>query len=127
MASYNRPGGNVTGVVFFNAVLAAKRLELLRQLVPGATTIAMLVEPKHCEYRGRADETPQATAAVDREATTSFFMSGTERDIETAFATLVERRVGALLVGSGGFLNSNRERLVALAARHAIPAIYGTA
>ena len=122
VSSLNRPGGNVTGVVFFNAVLGAKRVELLRQLVPGATTIAMLVNPT--SESNDADRRDTQTAAQSIGKQVVVFEAKTERDIDTAFAAFAERRPGALLVGPGGFLNSHREKLVALAARHAIPAIY---
>jgi putative ABC transport system substrate-binding protein len=122
VSSLNRPGGNVTGVVFFNAVLGAKRVELLRQLVPGATTIAMLVNPNIAN--SGADRRDAQAAALSIGKQLVVFEANTERDIDAAFAAFAEQRPGALLVGSGGFLNLHREKLVALAARHAIPAIY---
>jgi putative ABC transport system substrate-binding protein len=122
VASLNRPGGNVTGVVFFNAVLGAKRLELLRQLVPKATTIAMLVNPNVPNTEAERRDVQAAALAIGQQLIMLDVRS--ERDIETAFATFVQRGAGALLVGSGGFLNTHRERLVALAARHALPAMY---
>jgi putative ABC transport system substrate-binding protein len=122
VSSLNRPGGNVTGVVFFNAVLGAKRVELLRQLVPGATTIAMLVNPTSASNDADRRDTQAAAQSIGKQVVV--FEAKTERDIDTVFAAFAERRPGALLVGPGGFLNSHREKLVALAARHAIPAIY---
>jgi putative ABC transport system substrate-binding protein len=122
VASLNRPGGNVTGVVFFNAVLGAKRLELLRQLVPKATTIAMLVNPNSPNTEVERRDIRAAALAIGQQLIVVDVNS--DRDIEAAFATFVERGAGALLVGSGGFLNSHRERLVALAARHGLPASY---
>ena len=122
VASLNRPGGNVTGVVFFNAVLGAKRLELLRQLVPKATTIAMLVNPNSLNTEAERSDVQAAARAIGQQLVILDVSS--VRDIEAALATFVERGAGALLVGSGGFLNSHRERIVALAARHAIPTIY---
>jgi putative ABC transport system substrate-binding protein len=122
VSSLNRPGGNVTGVVFFNAVLAAKRVELLRQLVPGAATIAMLVNPNLANTEAERRDAQVAAQSIGKQLVV--FEAKTERDIETAFAAFAERRAGALLVGSGGFLNSHRDKLAALAARHAIPAIY---
>jgi putative ABC transport system substrate-binding protein len=122
VASLNRPSGNVTGVVFFNAVLAAKRLELLRQLVPRATTIAMLVNPDsaHTEAEGRDAEA--AAQAIGQKFV--ILNVSSSHDIEPAFASAVQRGVGALLVGSGGFTNSHREQIVALATRHALPTMY---
>jgi putative ABC transport system substrate-binding protein len=118
VASLNRPGGNVTGVSFLTRVLGAKRLELLRQLVPRTITIAMLVNPD-------APDTEAEQAAARAIGQQLIILDvGSDRDIETAFATLVQRGAGALLVSGGAFLNSNRERIVALATRHALPAAY---
>jgi putative ABC transport system substrate-binding protein len=122
VASLNRPGGNVTGVVYFATVLGAKRLELLRQLVPKATTIAMLVNPNTPNTEGERRDVQAAAQAIGQQLVILDVSSG--RDIETAFAAIVQRGAGALLVGSGGFLTSYRDRVVALAARYAIPAIY---
>jgi putative tryptophan/tyrosine transport system substrate-binding protein len=122
VASLNRPGGNVTGVVFFSNVLGAKRLELLHQLVPKATTIAMLVNPNNPEYEVERRDVQAAAQATGQQL--MIIDTGSDREIETAFATFVRRGAGALLVSSDAFLFSNRGRVVALAARHAIPAIY---
>jgi putative tryptophan/tyrosine transport system substrate-binding protein len=122
VASLNRPGGNVTGVVFITSVLGAKRLELLRQLVPKATTIAMLVRPDTTETEAERIDVQNAAQALGQELVV--FDVTSRRDIEAAFATFVERRAGGLLVGTGPFLTSNRERVVALAARYGVPAIY---
>ena len=122
VASLNRPGGNVTGVVFTSAELGAKRLELLRQLVPKATTIAVLVNPHLPNTQRERSEVQAAAQAIGQQLLILDVSSDPE--IETAFATFVQRGAGALLVGSGPFLFSNSERVVALAARHAIPAIY---
>jgi putative ABC transport system substrate-binding protein len=121
VASLNRPGGNVTGVSFFGNVLGAKRLELLRKLVPQATTIAMLVNPSPDAEPERRDV--EATArAIGQQVI--ILDASSDRDIETAFATFAQRGVGALLVGTGAFMINHRELLVALAARHALPASY---
>ena len=122
VASLNRPGGNVTGVVFVTDVLGAKRLELLRQLVPKATTIAMLVNPNNPNTEAERRDVQAAALAIGQQLLILDVSSA--RDIETAFATFVQRGAGALFVGSGAFMNSHRERLVALAARHALPASY---
>jgi putative ABC transport system substrate-binding protein len=122
VASLNRPGGNVTGVVFFNAVLGAKRLELLRQLVPKATTIAMLVSPNQPNTDVERNEVQAAARAIGQQLIV--FDVNSAHDIDAAFAALVQRGAGALFVGSGAFLNSNRERLVALAARYGLPTSY---
>jgi putative ABC transport system substrate-binding protein len=121
VASLNRPGGNITGVSFFGNVLGAKRLELLRKLVPQATTIAMLVNPSPDAEPERRDV--EATArAIGQQVI--ILDASSDRDIETAFATFAQRGVGALLVGTGAFMINHRELLVALAARHALPASY---
>jgi putative ABC transport system substrate-binding protein len=122
VASLNRPGGNVTGVVFFGNVLGAKRLELLRQLVPKATTIAVLVNPGSPEMEAERRDVQAAAQAIGQQLLILDVSSN--QDIETAFATSVQRGAGALLVGAGPFLTSSRDRIVALAARHALPASY---
>jgi putative tryptophan/tyrosine transport system substrate-binding protein len=122
VTSLNRPGGNVTGTVFFGGDLGPKRLELLRQLVPKATTIAALVHPSSFTTKTERGEIPVAAQAMGLQLLV--LDVGSERDIDAAFATIVQRGAGALFVGSGAFMNSHRERLVALAARHKLPAIY---
>ena len=122
VASLNRPGGNATGVVFFSSVLGAKRLELLRQLVPKATTFGVLVIPNIPETQAERRDLKAAAQTIEQQVIILDVRS--DRDIETAFATFVQRGVGALLGGAGPFLLSHRERIVALAARHAMPAIY---
>ena len=122
VASLNRPGGNVTGVSFLTPVLEAKRIELLRELVPKASVIAELVNPKFPAAEIRV------TAARAAASTLGFQLSvvnaSNEREIDTAFATIAERRVSALLVASDPFFSNEREQLVTLAARHAMPAVY---
>ena len=122
VASLNRPGGNVTGVVFFNSVLGAKRLELLRQLVPKAATIAVLVSPNSPNTEAERSDVQGAAKAIGQQLVVLDVNS--DNNIEPAFTTFVQRGAGALLVGSGSFLNSHRERVVALAVRHALPASY---
>jgi putative ABC transport system substrate-binding protein len=122
VASLNRPGGNVTGVVFFTGVLGAKRLELLRQIVPKATTIAVLVNPNSAELEAERRDVQAAAQALGQQLI--IIDASSDADIETAFATFVQRGAGALLVGTGAFTYSHRERLVALAARHRLPASY---
>jgi putative ABC transport system substrate-binding protein len=122
VASLNRPGGNVTGVSFLTIELGAKRLDLLRQLVPKAATIAMLVYPDTPDTEAERRQVQAAAQAIGQQLIVLDLK--TDRDIETAFATLVQRGAGALLVGTGAFTYSHRERIVTLAARHAVPAIY---
>jgi putative tryptophan/tyrosine transport system substrate-binding protein len=120
--SLNRPGGNATGVVFFAGVLGAKRLDLLRQLVPKVTTIAMLVYPDTADTEAERRVVQAAALAIGQQLIVLDVSN--DRDIENAFATFVHRGAGALLVGTGAFLNSHRESIVALAARHALPTSY---
>jgi putative ABC transport system substrate-binding protein len=122
VTSLNRPGGNVTGVVFITSDLGAKRLELLKQLVPKATTVAMLVYPDTPETEAERRDVHAAARAIGLQLIALDVRS--VRDIETALATLVQRGAGALHVGTGPFFASNRERIVALATRHALPASY---
>jgi len=122
VVSLNRPGGNVMGVVFFTTELGTKRLELLRQLVPKATTIAMLMNPNSPNFAAERSDAQAAAQAIGQQLV--ILDVSNDRDIETAFATLINRGAGALLIGSGTFLTSNAERLVALAARHGLPAIF---
>jgi putative ABC transport system substrate-binding protein len=122
VASFNRPGGNFTGVVFISGELGTKRLELLRQLAPKATTIAMLVGPSQPEIVAEQTDVQKAAQAFGQQVVVAEATGG--REIDAAFAKFVERGAGALLVGTGAFTNSHREAIVAQAARHAIPAMY---
>jgi putative tryptophan/tyrosine transport system substrate-binding protein len=122
VASLNRPGGNITGVTWLASRLGAKRFELLRQVVPKATTIAMLVDPNAPETESEGKDVQAAAQAIGLQLIT--FDVSSDRDIETAFATLVKGGAGALLVGAGAYLNSKRESIAALAARYAIPTMY---
>jgi ABC-type uncharacterized transport system substrate-binding protein len=122
VASLNRPGGNVTGATFLAGSLGAKRLDLLRQIVPKTTIIGALVNPNTPDTE--IERTDLQTAAQSIEQQLLILDVSSTHDIETAFARLVQRGGGALLSGSGAFLFANRERIVALAARHAIPTIY---
>jgi putative tryptophan/tyrosine transport system substrate-binding protein len=122
VTSLNRPGGNTTGVVFFGGLVGAKRLELLRQLAPKATTIAMLTHPASPETEEDRRNVQAGALAVGQQLV--IFEVSNMRDIEAAFATIVQRAAGALQVGSGSFLTSNRERIAALAAHHALPASF---
>src|SRR5262245_47033771 len=122
VASLNRPGSNVTGVSFLSDVLGAKRLDQLRQLVPTATTIAVLQSQDNPNIVAERIKLQEAAQALGLQLVILDVSSS--GDIETAFATFVQRGAGALLVGAGPLLFSSRERAVALAARHALPAIY---
>ena len=122
VASLNRPGGNVTGVSFVSVELAAKQLGLLRELRPGAASIALLVDPKFPTTERFVSEVRAAASVLGQQLIVLEVSS--DREIETAFTTLVQRGAGALFWGTGWFLLSQRERVVALAARHRIPAMY---
>jgi putative tryptophan/tyrosine transport system substrate-binding protein len=122
VASLNRPGGNVTGVSFLSGALGAKRLEMLRQLLPTAKTIGMFAELDTLEGVTERQNVEAAAQAIGQQLVVLDVQ--TEHDIKTAFATLVQHRVDAILVGSGPLLTSYREQLVAFAAQHAIPTFY---
>jgi ABC-type uncharacterized transport system substrate-binding protein len=124
VASLNRPGSNLTGVSFLSAASGTKRLELLRQLVPKTAAIAVLVDPDpNVPQAERELRDVQAAAhAIGQELIV--VEAGGDRDIEAAFATFAQRRAGALFVGTSGFFNSRRERVAALAVRHALPASF---
>jgi putative tryptophan/tyrosine transport system substrate-binding protein len=122
VANLNRPGGNVTGVSFFSVELAAKLLGLLRELRPGAARIAVLVDPKFPTTERLVSEVRAAASAIGQQIEVLYVSS--DREIETAFTALVQRGAGALLWGTGEFLLSQRDRVVALAARHRIPTMY---
>ena len=123
VANLNRPGGNITGVVFFSSVLGAKRLELLRQLVPETKTIAVLTNPSLPNTAAELREVKAAADAVGQQLV--IVEVGNDSDLEAAFPVFVQRGAGALFVGAGPFFLARRERVVALAARHRLPASYG--
>jgi putative ABC transport system substrate-binding protein len=125
VASLNRPGGNVTGVTNLSAVLAAKVFELLHELVPNASVIAVLVNPTS---PNRAESTARDMQAAGRALGQAVHVlnASTEGEIDAAFASLAQLRAGALVVGGDPFFVSRRNQIVALAARHAVPTIYAT-
>jgi putative ABC transport system substrate-binding protein len=122
VAGLARPGGNLTGVGFVTVELMAKRLELLSELVPQAGAIVLLVNPTN-ENAERVVRNGQ-DAAHAKGVQLTILKAATESEIDTAFATLAQLRAGALLVTPDPFLSSRREQVVALASRHAVPAIY---
>jgi putative ABC transport system substrate-binding protein len=122
VARLSRPGGNVTGVSFLGGTLGAKRLDLLRQVLPKAATIGMLMHPNTPEgVTERADV--QAAAQAMGQALVIVEVNSVQ-DFEPAFATFVQRGAGALFSGTGAFFFAHRQLIVALAARQAIPVIY---
>jgi len=122
VASLNRPGGNITGVSWLGAQVGAKRLELLRQIVPKTTTIGMLEDLDSPGTEAERTDVQAAARAIGLQLIIIDVYN--DSDIETAIASFVQRGAGALLVGAGAFLTSKRESVAALAARHAIPAMY---
>jgi putative ABC transport system substrate-binding protein len=122
VASLNRPGGNVTGISFMSVELTAKQLGLFRDLRPAAARIAVLIDPKFPTTERLVSEVHAAASAVGQQV--EFLHVRSEREIETAFTTLVQSGADGLFVGTGEFLTSNRELIVALAARYKIPAMY---
>ncbi len=122
VASLNRPGGNVTGVSFFSGELGSKRLELLRQLAPNATLIAMLMNPDTPTGEAEREDVQAAAQTIGQQLL--ILNATSDRDIESAFATIVQRRAGAVLLGGSAFLSSRTELIAALAARQALPAMY---
>jgi putative ABC transport system substrate-binding protein len=123
VASLARPGGNMTGINFLSAEVAAKRLELLRELVPGAARVAVLVNP--------IGPTPEVTVSDVQAAARALGVqiqvlnASTSREIDIAFAALARERPDALFVGTDPFFTGRRIQLTHLASRHAIPATYG--
>jgi putative ABC transport system substrate-binding protein len=126
VASLNRPGGNVTGVTSLSSQLTPKRLELLHEAVPGATSFALLVNPT---------TDPAVAGSILRDAQAAartlglelhVLRASTEPDLDTAFATLVRSRPGGLVVSSDSFFISRSEKLAALTVRHLVPAIHQT-
>jgi ABC-type uncharacterized transport system substrate-binding protein len=122
VASLARPGGNATGVTFLLAELGAKQLGLLRELIPAAKRIGLLVNPNNTTSKAQMSDVVAAASTVG--ATIDVVRASDSREIEAAFAMLVRDRAEALLVGTDPFLYSRRVQLATLAARHAIPAIY---
>jgi putative ABC transport system substrate-binding protein len=122
VASLNRPGGNATGVNLYITETEAKRIELLRDLVPTATRLAVLMNPKTADAEIQLSEVLAAARALRQQI--EVVDASSELDIDTAFVTLAQRKVSALLVGADPFFNNRRDLIISLAARYAIPAIY---
>ena len=122
IVSFNRPGGNLTGVNTQSPALEPKRLGLLRELVPQAAIIAVLLNPTNPDTDLQWRDLQVAANAIGQQL--RIFNASSESDLDTAFAALVQRRAHALLVGSDVFFTNRREQIVALAARHAVPTIY---
>ena len=122
VASLNRPGGNVTGVSWFSAELGPKRLALLHDLVPNVMTVALLLNPNNAETARQPAELQEAARALGMQIV--ILHASIVSDIDNAFSTIIQDRIGALVVAADSFLASRREQITTLAARHAVPAIY---
>jgi len=123
VASYNRPGGNVTGVALLIDVLSAKRLGLLREIVPAATLIAVLLNPTWATFDTQLNDVQEAARTVGQQI--HVLRANTEREIDAAFDMAKEVRASAMMVGPSTFFTVRRDQIVGLAARHALPTIYG--
>jgi putative tryptophan/tyrosine transport system substrate-binding protein len=122
VVSLNRPGGNVTGVSLLTVAMEAKRLQLLHELAPDATVVAIVINPNNPQAEEQLQELQDAarTLGVQVQA----FKAGTPNEIDIAFTNLVERRAGALLMAADAFFNTRREQFIVLSARHALPAVF---
>jgi putative tryptophan/tyrosine transport system substrate-binding protein len=124
VASFNRPGGNLTGVSWFSSDLGPKRLELLLELAPKTAVIALLVNPNNAELASQPADFQEAARTLGKQV--HIFNASSEKEIDTAFMTFVGQKADALVVGGDPFFTSRREQLIALAARHAVPASYSS-
>jgi putative ABC transport system substrate-binding protein len=120
--SLSRPGGNITGVVFFVSVVGAKRLDFLRQLLPAGTTIAVLVKTNSSATEAERRDIETAAETVGQKLILIDLRS--DHDMESAFEAFIRGGAGALLLGSGASLNEGRERIIALAQRNRLPTLY---
>jgi putative ABC transport system substrate-binding protein len=123
VASLNRPGGNVTGVANLHMQLAAKRLGFLHELLPRAARLAVLVNPNSRNAQSEIADAQARASVIGREL--DVFTAGTSREIDIAFASLVQKRTDGLLIGPHTFFLDRRAQLLTLAARHALPTIFG--
>jgi putative ABC transport system substrate-binding protein len=123
VTSFNRPGGNLTGVIGLGTELGSKRLELLHELVPTARVVALLVNPANSALAEPTIREVQA-AAHTLGLQVHILNAGTENEIDAVFGRIVELQVGGLVIGADNFFNSRSEQLAALARRHTVPAIY---
>ena len=122
VASLNRPGGNVTGVTQLTEEVAPKRVELAHELIPTATVIGFLVNPRNpnAESLTRTSRAAAATLGLQLDV----LHASTEAEVDDAFAAVLQKRAGALVIGADVFFNSHVERLAALAIRHLVPSVY---
>jgi putative tryptophan/tyrosine transport system substrate-binding protein len=122
VATLSRPGGNITGVGTFFFSLGTKQLGLMRELMPNANPFALLIDPRMASSESQANDTEAAGRAVGQRLIV--LRASTEREIDAAFATLVQQRAGALLVATSPFFVTRAHYLITLAARHSLPAMY---
>jgi putative ABC transport system substrate-binding protein len=122
VASFNRPGGNATGIYFLVAALEAKRAELLHEVVPKATTMGLLVDPSFPSAETQSRDMQVAVRSLGLNLLV--LKAGTTDEINTAFATLMRERAGALAVAASGFFFFQLKQLIALAAHNGLPVIY---
>ena len=122
VTSMSRPTGNLTGATIFLGELLPKRLELLRELVPSATLIGVLLNPNNPNSDARSRDVQEAARTIGQRIL--LVQAGNERDFVSAFSTLVQQRAGALVVSDDPLLSVHSEQIIALAARHALPTIY---
>ena len=122
VTSFNRPGGNRTGVSFLTGELGAKRLGLLRELVPNSISVGLLLNPNSSQAESQRKDVQSASDVLGQQLLV--LHASTESEIESVFARLVRERVGALVVENDPFFDSRRDQLIAVAARNAVPAIY---
>ena len=122
VASLSRPGGNVTGVTSMNAEIEAKRLGLLLELLPKATRLAVLINPNNPIAEATVKDAQASASAIGRQL--EILAASTNREIDAAFASLVQKRANALLIGPDVFLTNRRVQLATLTVRHGIPAVY---
>jgi putative ABC transport system substrate-binding protein len=121
VASLNQPGGNLTGTTIMAVEMGPKRLDLARQLVPDATAVAMLINPR---FPTASAEAREVQGAARLGIHINLLNASTESEIDAAFTTIVEQKNGALIIGTDPFLLGQRDQLVRLAARHMVPTIY---
>ena len=122
VTSFNRPGGNITGVSLLGSALEAKRLELLHQMVPGDSPIGVLLNPKYPDFDVELRELQDAANVINRKIIVA--RASTQTEVDAALTMITQQAASALLVAQDAFFNSQRERIVALAARFKLPAIY---
>jgi putative tryptophan/tyrosine transport system substrate-binding protein len=121
VASLNQPGGNLTGTTIMAVEMGPKRLDFARQLVPDATAVAMLINPR---FPTASAEAREVQGAARLGIHINLLNASTESEIDAAFTTIVEQKNGALIIGTDPFLLGQRDQLVRLAARHMVPTIY---